>query len=181
VLTRAQKQEQVAELSEKFGRASCVYLVDYRGVDVQAVNRLRARIHAEGHGAFEYRVAKNTLLKLAAEGSGVAALSRHFTGPTAIAISFGDPVGLARILTDFAKDHEVFQLKAGVLEGRPIEPGEIATLATLPSLAALRGRLVGLLQAPAIRLARLLQAPGEQLARVLEARSRQHGGGEGGA
>lgn len=181
MLTRQQKREQVAELSEMFGRASCVYLVDYRGVDVQSVNRLRSRIHAEGKGQFEYRVAKNTLLKRAAEGSGVAAVSARFNGPTAIAISYGDPVGLARILTEFARDHEVFQLKGGLLEGRAIDRGEIAKLATLPSLAVLRGRIAGLLQAPASQLARLLKAPGAQLARVLQARSRQQGGGEGGA
>ncbi len=80
---------------------------------------------------------------------------------------------LAKILVDYAKENEAFELKAGFLEGRPIDAGEIATLATLPSLDELRGRLVGLLQAPATKLAQILQAPGAQLARLVEARRKE--------
>ena len=117
MLTRAQKEEQVAELKEKFSRATCVYLADYRGVDVQSVNELRRRIRREGNGEFEYRVAKNRLLRRASEDSEVASIVDHFSGPTALALSYGDPVGLARILVDFAKSQESFELKAGVVEG----------------------------------------------------------------
>jgi large subunit ribosomal protein L10 len=173
VLTRTQKEEQVAELKEKFGRATCVYVADYRGVDVQSVAALRTRIRKEGQGDFEYRVTKNSVLRRAAEGSDVAGIAESFRGPSAIAISYGDPVGLARILVDFARDHEVFQLKAGVLEGRPIQAAEIGTLATLPSLDELRGTIVGLLLAPATKLARLLSEPGAQIARVVSARGGQ--------
>lgn len=173
MLTRAQKEEQVANLKERFARASSIYLADFRGLDVESVNQLRRRIRREGQGDFEYCVTKNSLLRRAAADSGVAQVAAHFEGPTAIALSYGDPVGLARILSDFARDHEVFQLKGGVVEGRALLPREIAELATLPSLEALRGRLVGLLQAPATRLTRLLLAPGEQLARLLDAHSRQ--------
>jgi large subunit ribosomal protein L10 len=84
-------------------------------------------------------------------------------------------VGLAKILVDFSKDHEVFRLKGGLLEGEPVDGGAIGTLATLPSLDALRGRIVGLLQAPAAQLVRLLSEPGGQIARVLVARGGQHG------
>lgn len=173
MLTRAQKEEQVAELREKLGRATCVYLADYRGVDVQSVNQLRGRIRKEGAGDFEYRVVKNGVLRRAAEGSGAAEISESFQGPTAIAISYGDPVALAKILVDFAKDHEVFELKAGVLEGRAVDTGEIATLATLPSLDAIRSQLIGLIQTPATQIARLLSEPGAGLARLLEARRTQ--------
>jgi large subunit ribosomal protein L10 len=173
VLTRAQKEEQVAELKEKFGRATSVYVADYRGVDVTAVNELRKRIRSEGAGEFEYRVTKNTVLRRAAAESPVAEVVEHFQGPTAIAISYGDPVGLAKILVDFAKDHEVFELKGGVVDGSALDSGAIGTLATLPSLDELRGRLIGLLQAPATQLARLVSEPGAQLARVLAARGRQ--------
>jgi large subunit ribosomal protein L10 len=173
VLTRAQKQEQVAELKAKLARATSVYVADYRGLDVQAVNALRQKIHVEGRGDYEYRVWKNSVLRRAAADSDVAAISERFRGPTAVALSFGDPVGLAKILTDFAKDHEVFALKAGVLDGRAIAPAEISTLATLPSLDALRGKLVGLLLAPATKLVRLVSEPGAQIARVLGARGRE--------
>ena len=173
MLSRAQKEEQVAELKDLFGRATCIYVADYRGLGVEPINALRRKIRREGGGQYEYRVSKNRLLKRAAEGSDVAGISQHFTGPTAIAVSFGDPAGLARILDDFAKDNEAFVLKAGLLDGAPLSRGEIATLATLPSLDELRGKLVGLLQAPAARLARLLLEPGAKLARVVQAKSAQ--------
>jgi large subunit ribosomal protein L10 len=173
VLTRAQKEEQVAELKERFARASSIYLADFRGVDVESVNQLRRRIRREGQGAFEYRVTKNSLLRRAAADSDVAQVAAHFEGPTAVALSYGDPVGLARILSDFARDHEIFRLKGGVVGGRALDSAAVAKLATLPSLEQLRGMLVGLLVAPATKLVRLLLAPGEQLARLLDARSRQ--------
>lgn len=175
MLTRAQKEDQVAELREKFGRASCVYVADYCGIDVDAANDLRQRIRSVGEGDFEYRVMKNSVLRLAAGNTKVEGIVEHFQGPSAIALSFGDPVGLAKVLTDFAKDHEVFTLKAGVLEGDVIEAAQIETLAKLPSLDQLRGTIIGLIQAPATKLVRLFAEPGAQVARVLAARGRQEG------
>jgi len=175
LLTRAQKQEKITELHEKLGRATSVYLADYRGVTVEAVTRLRGRIRREGQGAYEYEVVKNTLLERAAQDTEAAALADHFQGPTVLALSFGDPVGLAKILVDFAKDVEVFKLKGGVLAGRRLGTGEIGQLATLPPLDEIRAQLVGLVQAPATKLARLVSEPGAQLARALAARGRQEG------
>jgi large subunit ribosomal protein L10 len=170
VLTRAQKTEQVGELKEKFARATSVYVADFRGLDVQSMNTLRRRIRSEGRGAYEYRVAKNTILRRAADGSQVAQIASHFEGPTVIAISYGDPVGLAKILTEFAKGNEKLQLRGGMLEGRAVDVAAIGVLATLPSLDALRGKIIGLILAPATQLARLVAEPGAQLARLVEAR-----------
>ena len=173
MLTRAQKEERVAELKDVFSRAKCVYVVDYRGLGVESLNLLRRRVRQEGAGDYQYRVTKNRLLKLAAEGSDAAGIMEHFEGPTAIAVSYGDPAGLAKILGEFAKDHDDFELKGGLLDGAPISRGEIATLATLPTLDELRGKIVGLLQAPATKIARLLKEPGAQLARVVQAKSQE--------
>jgi len=170
MLTRTQKEGQVAELREKFDRATTLIVADYRGVDVQAIDRLRGRLKTEQAGTYEYRVTKNTLLRRAAEGSAMEALADRFAGPTAIALSYGDPIGLARILVDFAKQHEVFRIKGGLLDGRAVDGAEIARLATLPSLDELRGRLAGLVQAPAQKIARVLAAPAAQLARLVDAR-----------
>ncbi len=170
MLTRAQKEEHIAELKEKFGRAKSVFVAEYRGLGVEATTKLRRKLRSEGGGDFEYRVEKNTLLRRAAEGSGVAPAAELFQGPTAIAISYGDPVRLAKLLVDYAKENEVFVLRGGVLDGKRIDKREVAHLATLPSLEQLRGKLVGLLVAPAGQLARLLAAPAGQLARVVEAR-----------
>jgi large subunit ribosomal protein L10 len=173
VLTRTQKEEQIAELNEKFSRAKSVYVADYRGLSVGAADQLRAKIRGEGAGEFEYRVAKNSVLRRAAAELDVAGIVEHFQGPTAIAISFGDPVGLAKILADFAKDHEVFELKVGVVDGEVIDTAQIAALAKLPSMDELRGTIVGLLLAPATKLVRLIAEPGTQLARLVEARRAQ--------
>ncbi len=173
MLTRTQKEEQVVELNEKFSRAKSVYVADYRGLDVAAANDLRRRIRKEGAGDFEYRVAKNAVLRRAVADLDVAGLANHFEGPSAVAISFSDPVGLAKILSDFAKDHEVFELKGGVVDGEVIDTAQIAALAELPSMDALRGMMIGLLQASATKLVRLIAEPGAQLARLVEARRAQ--------
>ena len=173
MLTRTQKEEQVAELNEKFSRAQSVYVADYRGLDVAAADDLRKRIRREGAGDFEYRVAKNAVLRRAVADLDVAGLASHFEGPTAVAISFSDPVGLAKILSDFAKDHEVFELKGGVVDGEIIDTAQITALAKLPSMDGLRGMIIGLLQASATKLVRLIVEPGTQLARLVEARRAQ--------
>ncbi len=173
MLTRAQKEELVAELAEKFGRATSVYVADYRGLDVGAVNELRRRIRSEGKGDFEYRVTKNSLALRACGETQAAAIAEHIEGPTALALSYGDPLALAKVLAGFAKEHEVFELKGGVFEGQALDRAEIAKLATLPSLDALRSQLIALLQAPATKLARLLTEPAAQLARLVEARRAQ--------
>jgi len=170
VLTRAQKEEQIAEFKEKFERANSFYIADYRGLDVPAVNELRSKIYIEGGGDYEYRVLKNSVLRRAVEGLDASEVAEHFNGPTVVALSYGDPIGLAKILSDFAKTHEVFELKGGVLDGKAVSTAEIATIATLPTLDELRGKMVGLIQAPAAKLARLMNEPAAQLARVLEAR-----------
>lgn len=173
MLTRAQKNIEVEELRDRFTRATSVFVAEYRGLSVANVDDLRAKMRAAGADAFEYRVAKNTLLRLAAAGSASEKLTTHFTGPTAIAFSFGDPARLAKLLVDYSKDREPFKLRGAVVEGQALGVAEIATLATLPSLDELRGKLIGLLQAPAGQLARLLAAPPGQLARVVGARHKQ--------
>ena len=87
----------------------------------------------------EFMVAKNSLLKLAAADSDVASISEHFVGPTAVAVTYGDPVRVAKVLVDFQKKSEVFEIKGGFLDGSALGAEEVATLATLPSLQELRG------------------------------------------
>ena len=177
MLTRAQKEEQVATMRDKLGRATSIFVADYRGLDVKQADTLRREIRAKGEGDFEYQVVKNSVLKLATSGEATEALGEHFAGPTAVAISYGDPAGLAKLLVEYAKENEVFELKAGFLDGKAIDTGEIKTLATLPSLDELRGQLVGLLNAPATKLVRLLNEPGGQIARVVKAREAALGEG----
>jgi large subunit ribosomal protein L10 len=172
MLTRTQKEAAVDVLRDRFERATGVFVADYRGLSVDQVNLLRGKLRALGDG-YEYQVAKNSLLRRATEGAGAAVLADHFTGPTAVAFCYSEPVGLAKALVDYAKDHEAFELKGGFMDGQPLGTADIAILATLPSLNELRGKLVGLLQAPAQKIAAVLQAPAGQLARITDARRAQ--------
>ncbi len=174
MLTRGQKEEQVADLRGKFEAATSIIVADYRGLDVPAVNDLRGKLREGGH---EYRVAKNSLMKIAAAGTGAEVITEKFTGPTAIAISAGDPAGLAKTLVEYAKENEAFEITGGMVDGKALEVAEIGTLATLPSLDSLRGKIIGLLQAPATKIAGVLQAPAGQLARLAAARKDQLGEG----
>jgi large subunit ribosomal protein L10 len=170
MLTRQQKEEQVAELQDKFTRATSVFVADYSGLSVIQIEALRSGLRkAEGSEA-EFRVAKNSVLRLASEGGPAEGLKEHFTGTTSIAMSFGEPVALAKTLVDYAEENEAFEIRSGLLDGQVLEPKEISNLATLPSLDELRGKIVGLLQAPAGKLARLLNEPAGQMARIIAAR-----------
>jgi len=170
MLTREEKKDAVAALGEKFARAKSVFVADYRGLDVGEQTELRGQLRGLEGGECEYQVAKNSLLKLASEGSDVGVLKEHFSGPTAVAIGYGDPVSVAKVLVEYAKEHEVFEIKGAMLDGKSLDEAEVAKLATLPTLLELRGKLVGLLQAPAGKLVRLLSEPGGQIARLVAAR-----------
>jgi large subunit ribosomal protein L10 len=168
MLTYAQKQEQVAELHDKLGRASSVIVADYRGLDVASVSALRAKLRTAG--SCEYRVVKNSILRRASEGTGVASIAKHFKGPTAVALAFGDPVALAKVLVEFAKDNPALTVKGAVVAGtQMLDAAGVKALSTMPGLPELRAKLLGLLQAPATQLVRLLGTPATQTVRVLKA------------
>ena len=175
MLTRQQKEDQVAELKDKFGRATSVFVADYKGLGVQQMEDLRGGLRKAEASDSEFRVAKNSILKLASDGGPVEGLQEHFKGTTSIAMSFGDPVALAKTLVDYAKENEEFELRSAVLDGEVLDQAGIKHLSTLPSLDELRGKIVGLLQAPAGKLARLLNEPGGQIARVISAKGSEGG------
>jgi large subunit ribosomal protein L10 len=170
VLTRTQKEEAVEALSDKFSRATSVIVADYRGLCTDDLNQLRSKLREATEGQAEYQVAKNSLFKLAIKGSPSEDLAEHFQGPSAVAFSYGDPVSAAKVLVNYADDNDVFEIKGAVLDGKVLAESELATLATLPTLNELRGKLVGLLMAPAGKIARLLKEPGGQMARLVAAR-----------
>jgi large subunit ribosomal protein L10 len=124
----------------------------------------------------EFRVVKNTLARLAFAGTEIEPLSDSFEGPTAVAFSCADPVTTAKILTSFAENKPNLDIKCGALGGKVLDLVAVKALAKLPSLETLRGRIVGLIQAPGTKIARILTTPGTQVARVIQAHSAQ---GEG--
>jgi large subunit ribosomal protein L10 len=171
--TREQKTEEVDSLRKKLGDANSVVLVDYRGLTVADANDLRGRLRVAGEGRIEYRVAKNTLLRLASEGTRAEGLREYLVGPTALALSYDEPSSLAKVLVDYAKENEKFEIKAGLVEGEFVDPAEIRKLASLPSVHELRGMLAGTVQAPLRNLAGTLHALLGNLRHALDQRREQ--------
>ena len=162
---RAKKQALVAELQETFESNTLVVLTHQSGLTVGEVSELRKQMRDAG-GSF--KVTKNRLAKIALKGTKFEGLTDNFTGPTAIAVS-EDPVAAAKIAVEFANKNEKLQIICGSLDAEALDADAVKALAKLPSLDELRGKLIGLIQAPATKIACVLQAPGGQLARVFGA------------
>lgn len=162
---RAAKEELVAELNARFAASTAVIVTHQKGLTVAESQALRGAARKAGAS---YKVTKNRLTRLALEGTRYEALKELFTGPTAIAVS-ADPVAAAKVCVSFAKANEKLIIVGGAMGETRLDAQAIQALATLPSLDELRGKLIGLLQAPATKVAGVVQAPAAQLARVLNA------------
>ena len=174
-MDRAQKQELTASLHQDLSGTVCVVVTHQTGLSVAEVTQLRRQMRSAGA---RYRVTKNRLVRRALEGTPFAALAPLFTGPTAIAFS-QDPVAAAKAAVEYANRNAKLTIVGGGLSGQTLDPAGVRALATLPSLDELRGKIIGLINAPATKLAALLQTPAGQLARVLAARSEQDGAAAG--
>ena len=164
-MDRAQKQEAIESLKGDFAAAGAVVVTHYLGLTVAEMTDLRGRLRNEGA---QLKVVKNTLASKALDGNpGEGAISL-FKGPVAIAFA-PDAVSAAKVATQYAKDHEKFTVVGGFMGQQVLDKASITALASLPSLDQLRGKLIGLIQAPATRIAGVLQAPAGQLARVFGA------------
>ena len=173
-MNRDNKQELVTEMHERLGRAKAVFLADFRGMDVGKATTLRNELRS---ASVEYRVFKNTLLERASQGTDMECLSPYLTGPTAIAISYDDPVGAAKVLSKFAKDPQgKFVLKVGVLSGKLLDVKQIQALAELPSREVLLAKMLGSMQAPATNFVGVLAALPGSLVRALDAIRAQKAG-----
>ncbi|MEM7173588.1 MAG: 50S ribosomal protein L10 [Pseudomonadota bacterium] len=164
-MDRSQKQELVASLKQTFDEMELVVVTQQTGMTVFESSTLRQSMREAGAS---YKVTKNRLARRAVEGTKFEALQTLFTGPTAIAVS-EDPVAAAKVCVEFAKKNEKLTIVGGALGGEMLDTASINNLAKLPSLDELRGKLIGVLQAPATKLAGVTQAPAAQLARVFSA------------
>lgn len=151
----AAKQATVADLKERMQKATIGVLVDYRGLTVDEDTVLRKQLREAG---VEYRVAKNTLIRFAANEIGYGELDASLNGPTAMALGYEDVTVAAKILNNFAKDHNQLEIKAGFMEGRVIDLNEVQKIANLPSREVLIAKMLGSLNAPISNLVRTLQA-----------------------
>lgn len=170
--TKEQKQQDIALLKEAFSDADNALIVTFQGLTVEKDWELRRALEK---AELNYRVVKNTLVKIAVEGTPLEPLKDHFTGMTAVAYSQNDPVGLAKVLSKFAKDNAHLKFKAGIVEGRVINVKDVDALAALPSKEELVSKLMFLLNSPAQRLAIAVNGVARNLAVVIKQVADQKG------
>jgi large subunit ribosomal protein L10 len=142
---RIEEKQQIAEdLRDRLSKSAIIVLTDYKGLDVAAMNDLRRKLRAE---EIEYQVVKNTLLIRAAEDNDIALIKDYFKGPSAIALSYDDPVAPAKVLSQFAKENNKLEIKVGVMNGQVLDAKAINALAKLPSREVLVGQFLSALNA----------------------------------
>lgn len=168
-MDRLQKEALVTEMKGVFADAGVVVVAQYSGLTVAELTQLRVKM---GEAGAKFKVTKNRLTRLALDGTDYSSLSDILTGPVGIAYS-SDPVVAPKIAMEFAKKNEKFVVVGGAMGSTALDADGVKSLASLPSLDELRGKLVGLLQAPATKIAGVVQAPASQLARVLSAHAEQ--------
>ncbi|MFV9875772.1 MAG: 50S ribosomal protein L10 [Rickettsiales endosymbiont of Dermacentor nuttalli] len=158
-----QKKQIVLRLGQSISSTNTVIVSHYQGLTVKEITELRRNVQEIGGN---FKVTKNSLIRLTVKNTKFESLSSLFLGPTAIAFS-GNSVALAKALVDYAKGNEKFIIKGGIIDNKLIDTNDIKALAALPSLEELRAKIIGTIIAPATKLVSVLQAPAGQLARML--------------
>jgi large subunit ribosomal protein L10 len=166
----------VADLQKQIEQHKAVVLTNYRGLNVEQMTQLRQRLREE---KIAYNVVKNTMMKLASKGTDLEKLSDYFEGPTAIAIAYGDPVSLAKILSEFQKNQPILEIKAGLIEGNVASPEEVKSLASMPSKEVLLGQILGDIQMPAVQVTGTIMSGLQEVVRTIQARVDQLGTSSG--
>jgi len=169
-MVRPEKKRFVEEIKEKLQRAAGIVLTDFKGLNVHELSELRKRLKEQG---IEYRVVKNTLIRIAASESNLGELEKYLEGPTALAFGFEEPISPARILLDFSREHETLKIKGGVLNGEVIDAIRFKALALLPSREELVVKLLSSLQLTLYGLVNSLSAPLRGLVMTLNALAQQ--------
>jgi large subunit ribosomal protein L10 len=167
---RSEKKTFVSELEKIYQDANSVIITHYHGLTVSQITNLRKALRENGAS---FKIVKNTLSKIAATNVKLTHDPEAFSGPTAIAYS-KDPVAAAKGVVEFAKANDNLKVIGGIVNDKILNVGEVQQLAKLPSLDQLRGKIVGILQAPAANLARIVQAPAGSIARVIQAYSEKN-------
>ena len=165
-MKREQKAALLDDLHGKFVKAKLAVITDNRGLTVPVVDQLRRQLRAKG---IEYRVAKNTLLRKAVVGTEFEVLKDYFEGTSAIAVSYDDPVGPAKILNNFSKDNPLLTLRAAALNGKVLSAEDIKSLAQLPPREVLLAKLLALMNVVPTRFVQVLSGIPRQFLYTLQA------------
>ncbi len=160
------KKQIVAEIQEKFSKAQAAVIVEYLGLTVEQANEMRKKLKEAG---VEYKVYKNTLMRLAAKETAFEPLLKDLTGPNAIAFGYEDPVLPAKILNDFSKQFKKLSLKAGVIEGEYCDQDKLKAIAEIPTREELLAKFLGSIQSPLSKFAYVVQAIADQKEQNAEA------------
>lgn len=166
-MDRMQKEALVADMRGRLETATVVVVASQVGLTVEEVTKLRRDMRAANA---EFKVLKNTLAQIAVKGTKLEGLTDMLKGPTTLAYS-ADPVAAAKALVDFANKNDKIQVVGGSLDGKILKAADVKALAALPSLDALRSKIIAVISAPATKLATLLQEPASRVARVISAKS----------
>ena len=176
-VAKPDKVDAVSEIADKFRASSAAVVTEYRGLSMAQISTLRRTL---GVGV-SYRVAKNTLVKRAAQDAGVQGLDDLFVGPTAIAFVEGEPVDAAKALRDFAKDNKALVIKGGFMDGRALSVDEVTKIADLDSREVLLAKLAGAMKGNLSKAAALFNAPASHFARLAAALQEKKTAEEGAA
>ena len=165
-MKRAKKKQLVEGLHEKLSRAKALILTDFRGLNTSAMNELRNQLR---EASVEYRVVKNTLMSRASDGTDMAILKDYFSGPSAAALSYDDPVVPAKVLSRFGEEYAALKIRAGVVDGKVVDADAIERLSKLPSREGLLAQLLSVLNGPARSLLTVLNGVPRNFVAVLRA------------
>lgn len=164
MLTKEQKREQSDQLKDALSDVSTLFLMENTGLNVNDVNLLRAQVRdSEG----TYKVVKNSVVKLAVEGTDLEVITPHMSGPKTLAFTEGDAVTLAKVLKTFIKDHPELSFQKAFLDGQLLDAKAAEKIADLPSKEELLTKLAYMLQSPIRRLAVALNTPVQKLATAM--------------
>lgn len=161
-----EKKKVIEDIHKKFSESKVVILTDYKGLNVEKINELRGKLKESG---VEYKVVKNTLLVRASEETDISLIKDSFKGPSAVALSCDDPVTPAKILTEFAEDHEALEIKIGIMNGKTLDLSAIKKLSALPSREVLLGILLSVMSSVPTAFVRALNDMPKRLLNVLQA------------
>ena len=165
-MNRQEKVASVADLHERFSKASVALVASNLGLTAAQSRALRRTLRAAGG---ELKIAKHTLSKIAMQETAYARCSSIMRGPRGLVFGYADPIAVAKALVDFAEQNAKLQIDGGAVEGQIIKPEQVKALARMPGLSALQARVVRQALTPGTRLAASVQAPARRLAGAIEA------------